>query len=78
MGVHDGHPVKVQKCSAKGSSINDVTAIGGGGVKDFVTTVLKLSNEKRNDRGGRGCQKNPNLYDVIYGRSLSKKKLGTT
>ncbi len=25
----------------KGTSINDVTALGGGGNKDFVTTVLK-------------------------------------
>ena len=27
--------------SAKGSSMNDVTVLGGGGIKDFVTTVLK-------------------------------------
>ncbi len=36
--------------------MNDVTALVGGGVKDFVTTVLKLRNEKRDDEG-RGCQK---------------------
>ncbi len=32
--------------------INDVTALGGGGIKDFVTTVLKLITKKHNDGGG--------------------------
>ncbi len=31
------------------ASINDVTALGGGGVKDFVTTVLKASVIKKRD-----------------------------
>ncbi len=37
--------------SGKGTSINDVTALGWRGIKDFVT----ISTKKRDD-GGRGCQ----------------------
>ena len=30
-----------KKAGTKGPSINDVTALGEGDIKDFVTTVLK-------------------------------------
>ncbi len=63
---------KIQKCSQisldrfkaktilnKGPFINDVTALGGGGNKAFVTTLLKLYLLflKSVTRGGRVCQK---------------------
>ncbi len=45
------------KNMSKGPSINDVTAaaLGGWGIKEFVTTVQKPYFKKRDD-GGRGCQ----------------------
>ncbi len=44
----------------------------GRGVKDVVTTVCtKALVIKKRDDGGRGCQKCPNLRDVIYGRTLT-------
>jgi hypothetical protein len=47
-----------------GSSINDVTALGGGGIKkNFVTTVLL---PKSMTMGEGGIKKDPNLRDVIY------------
>ena len=48
---------KVRLIKPNGSFIiNDVTASGGEGVKDFVTIVLKYWCLKRG-RWGRGCQK---------------------
>ena len=38
---------------------------GGGGVKDFVTTLYKKALER--DDGGKNDRK---LHDVIYGRSF--------
>ncbi len=37
---------------------NDVTALGGWGIKDFVITVLKLCTKKCDDGGGgQNCLK---------------------
>jgi hypothetical protein len=49
-----------------GPSINDVTALGGWGIKDFVTAALKSMTMG----GGRGCQNFSKLRDIIYGRPL--------
>ncbi len=57
----------------KGSSINDVTALGGEGINDFVTIELKPCNKTRDD-GGRGVKNYQILRDVIYGRPLRETK----
>ncbi len=48
------------------SFINDVTALVGRGIKDFVKTVKSLITKKRDDGGGGGIKKDPKL--------LSKKQ----
>ncbi len=53
----------------KGPSINDVTALGVGGIKDFVTTVLKLLL-KCVTFGEVGVKNYQKLCDVIYGRPV--------
>ena len=44
-------------------------ALGGWGVKDFMTTVPKPYQKKRDD-GGNGGKNCPKLCDVIYERPL--------
>jgi hypothetical protein len=51
----------------KGSSINDVTSLGGEGVKDFVTTLTMAVVKKSVTMGGGGVKNKANLRDVIYG-----------
>jgi hypothetical protein len=46
-----------------GLSIKDVTALGGGGIKDFVTTVKPYYLN-----GGNGCQNYQKLRYIIYGQ----------
>ncbi len=33
--------LNLDNLGSEGSSINDITVVGGSGVKDFVTTVLR-------------------------------------
>ena len=58
----------------KGSSINDVTVLGGQGVEDFVTIVKSLSN-KMLDYEGRCGRKLSKLRDVIYERTLNHNEI---
>jgi hypothetical protein len=52
----------------KGPSINDVTALRGGGINDFVTTALLL---KSVPMGGGGVKNYQKQRDVIYVQPLS-------
>ncbi len=47
---------------------------GGGGIKEFVTTVLKVLLIKSVTMGGGGVKNYQKLRDVIYGRPLSDPK----
>ncbi len=52
-----------------GSSINDLTVIGGGGIMVYFTMIVQEPFNKMRDNGGRGCQIIcQKLRDVIYGR----------
>ncbi len=53
----------------KGPSLNDVTALGLGGMKDFVTTVLKP--DYLVTMGRRVVKNYQQQRDVIYGQPFS-------
>jgi hypothetical protein len=57
-----------------GPSINDVTALGGRGIKDFVTTVLKPYYLKRDD-GGRGVKNYQNCVMSFMDDPIVKKSI---
>ena len=57
----------------KGSSINDVTVLGGGG-QGFCDNSSKSLVIKRVTIGGGGVRNCPKLRDVIYGRPLRVPK----
>jgi hypothetical protein len=52
----------------KGSSINDVTALGGRGYKGFCDESTKALVIKCVTMGGGGVKNDQILRDVIYGR----------
>ncbi len=54
--------LKKVECVSQGSSLNDVTALGGGGIVDFLITVIKIVIKKHVD-GERGYQKKTKLRD---------------
>ena len=52
-----------------GSSINDVTVIGGGG-QYFCDGSTKAFSNKKRDEGEGGVKNCPKLRDNIYGRPI--------
>ncbi len=64
----DASSMFLGKKSSQGPSINDVTALVGGGIKDFNSTKAFLLKSVR--IGGEGVKNYQKLRDVIYGRSL--------
>ena len=58
----------IDRTRGKGSSINDVTQEGGGGIFYCVTlsTKLKVKQSFECDRRGRGVNFRSNLRDIIY------------
>ncbi len=52
----------------QGSSINDVTALGGRGCHEFCDNSTKALVMKFVTKRGGGVNNNPNLRKVIYGR----------
>ena len=59
-----------------GLSINDVTVLGGGVTKDFMTTVLVIKSVSIGE--GCGVKHYLKLRGVINGRSLDKKPANQT
>ena len=64
---------RLQSEVPKGSSINDVTVLGGGG-QGFFDDSTKALVTKRLTMGGEGVKNCQKLRDVIYGRPLTKFK----
>ncbi len=63
-------PVVLLPLFGKGSSINDVTALGGRECQGFCDNSTKPLVMKSVTMGGGGVKNDPNLRDVIYGRPL--------
>ena len=59
----------------KGSSINDVTVLGGRGYQGFCDNSIKALFQKRLTMGGGGVKNYSKLRDVINGWPLSDYKL---
>ncbi len=57
----------------KGSSINEVTALGGRGYQGFCDNSTKALVIKSVTMGGGGVKNYQILRDVIYGRHLRGK-----
>jgi hypothetical protein len=52
---------------SNGSSINDVSALGGRGCQGFIDNSTMALVIKKLDNGEKDFENNPNMRDVIYG-----------